>query len=96
MQTTLLSSKGQIVIPKALRDEKQWSAGTEFSVEATVDGLILHAIQPAKKLSAKQGIAKLRSYFQYKGKPITDKQIDEAIAIGVKRRAKRYLPEGSK
>ncbi len=96
MQTTQLSSKGQVVIPKVLRDAKQWTVGTEFTVEATPDGIILHEIPANKKLPVKQGLAKLRSYFQYKGKPITDEQMHKAIADEAIRRAAEYMPRRTK
>src|SRR5580658_3848144 len=33
METTRLSTKGQIVLPKALRTSRAWKPGTEFIVE---------------------------------------------------------------
>jgi AbrB family looped-hinge helix DNA binding protein len=88
MQTTQLSSKGQVVIPKALRDAKQWTAGTEFIVEATDTGILLREVPVAKKMSVKEGLVKLRAIVNYKGKPITIRQMNDAIAIEAKRRSK--------
>jgi len=41
VETTTLSSKGQIIIPKALRDSHHWRPGTKFFIEETAAGLIL-------------------------------------------------------
>ena len=38
---THLTSKGQVVIPKPLRDRMQWRAGTRLQVEATDDGAVV-------------------------------------------------------
>ena len=45
MATTKLSSKGQIILPKSVRDSHHWAAGTEFLVEDTAEGIML---RPAK------------------------------------------------
>jgi AbrB family looped-hinge helix DNA binding protein len=45
METTRLSSKGQIILPKALRDRHHWVPGTDFSVEATEDGVLLRPVK---------------------------------------------------
>jgi AbrB family looped-hinge helix DNA binding protein len=42
--TTKLSSKGQIVIPKEIRDELHWEAGTQLSLVATGSGVSLRAM----------------------------------------------------
>jgi AbrB family looped-hinge helix DNA binding protein len=41
MDTVKLSSKGQIVIPKAIRDDMHLLPGTEFIISATATGLTL-------------------------------------------------------
>ena len=41
MQTTKLSTKGQIVLPKEIRSSHAWGPGTEFTVEETRDGVLL-------------------------------------------------------
>lgn len=45
MQTTRLSSKGQIILPKSVRDEHHWEPGTEFSVESAGDGVLLRPVR---------------------------------------------------
>lgn len=50
MLTTKLSSRGQLVIPKQVRDAHQWSEDTEFSVHDQDDGIFLVPL-PAKAKS---------------------------------------------
>lgn len=38
---TTLSTKGQVVLPKAIRDNRQWAEGTRLIVEDTADGVLL-------------------------------------------------------
>ena len=41
METTRLSTKGQIILPKNIRTSRAWGPGTEFTVEETGDGVLL-------------------------------------------------------
>jgi AbrB family looped-hinge helix DNA binding protein len=41
METTRLSTKGQIILPKAIRDSRDWRPGTAFTIEETGDGVLL-------------------------------------------------------
>jgi AbrB family looped-hinge helix DNA binding protein len=43
METIRLSSKGQIVIPKEVRDRLHWEAGTELIVERRAEGIVLRS-----------------------------------------------------
>jgi AbrB family looped-hinge helix DNA binding protein len=40
MDSTTLSSKGQVVIPKSVRDSQQWPPGTVFRVVAREGGVL--------------------------------------------------------
>jgi AbrB family looped-hinge helix DNA binding protein len=53
--TATLSSKFQISIPKALREEKQWRAGQEFVFIPKGQGVL---VMPVPKLEQLAGIAK--------------------------------------
>ena len=46
METTKLSSKGQVIIPKALRSAHHWEAGLELVVVDTEDGILLKPKTP--------------------------------------------------
>jgi len=39
--TTIVSTKGQVILPKAIRDQRHWGAGTRLIVEETADGVLL-------------------------------------------------------
>jgi AbrB family looped-hinge helix DNA binding protein len=82
MQTTKLSTKGQIILPQAIRASRSWGPGTEFAVIETADGILL---QPAKRFPETK-LEDVAGCLKYKGKPITLEQMDAAIAQEVKRR----------
>jgi len=46
METTRLSSKGQVIIPKAVRSAHRWEAGLDFQVIDTGDGILLKPKAP--------------------------------------------------
>ena len=39
--TTTVSTKGQVILPKASRERRGWKAGTRLVVEETPEGLLL-------------------------------------------------------
>jgi AbrB family looped-hinge helix DNA binding protein len=39
--TTTVSTKGQVILPKAIRERRKWTAGTRLVVEDTPDGVLL-------------------------------------------------------
>ena len=41
--TTVVSTKGQVILPKAIRLERRWQTGTRLLVENTSDGVLLSA-----------------------------------------------------
>jgi AbrB family looped-hinge helix DNA binding protein len=85
METTRLSTKGQIIIPKALRESRAWGPGTKFTVEETPEGVLL---RPAK-LFPPTRFEDVAGCLKWKGKPATLEQMDEAIAHEVRRRYER-------
>ncbi|MBL8225460.1 MAG: AbrB/MazE/SpoVT family DNA-binding domain-containing protein [Chromatiales bacterium] len=46
METTRLSSKGQVIIPKAVRAAHGWETGVEFTVIDTGEGVLLKPRAP--------------------------------------------------
>ena len=85
METTRLSSKGQIVLPKSIRDAHRWLPGTELVVEDTADGVLLRPARPAPP-SRLEDVA---GCLPYTGKPKTLAQMEAAIAAEVKARRAR-------
>lgn len=39
--TTVLSTKGQVTLPAAIRNRRQWAPGTRLSIEEASDGILL-------------------------------------------------------
>lgn len=58
METVKLSSKGQIVIPKSIRDDLHLPPGTEFVISMTATGLSLTptAVFPKTKIREVRGV----------------------------------------
>jgi len=46
MPTTRLSSRGQVVLPKPIREKHRWTPGQEFEVVDTDEGLLLRPRTP--------------------------------------------------
>ncbi len=44
--TTVVSTKGQVILPKAIRDSKGWGPGKELVVQETEEGVLLRAADP--------------------------------------------------
>lgn len=75
-----LSSKGQIVIPKAIRAAHQWAAGQKLELIDTGDGILLRTKKPFPKTSIEAVAGSLR----YSGKPKSLKDMEAAIKKGAK------------
>ena len=87
MQTTTLSSKGQVIIPKALRLARRWGPGTQLEVQDTPEGLLLRPLQPARKVALAEGLAAIRRRVGYCGPGLSLAQMDAAVADEAARRA---------
>ena len=80
-----LSAKGQIVLPKNLRDQHNWQAGTCFIVEVLNDGVLLRPVKAIPETS----ISELYGALDYSGPRRSIKDMEQAIANEVKRRRAR-------
>jgi AbrB family looped-hinge helix DNA binding protein len=85
METTRLSTKGQIVLPKSVRTAHAWGPGTVFAVEETRDGILLRPARLFPKTTLDQVVGCLR----YKGKAKTLKEMDDGIRRAVMERHDR-------
>lgn len=45
MGITRLSTKGQVIVPKMIREAHQWKPGTELLIEEVPEGVLLRALQ---------------------------------------------------
>jgi len=82
METTKLSSKGQVILPAAIRAANDWQAGVEFSVVSTGGGVLLRPIKahPATVLDEVIGCT------GYSGKTHSVADMDKAIMAEIKAR----------
>jgi AbrB family looped-hinge helix DNA binding protein len=85
METTRLSTKGQIILPKSIRDSRAWGPGTEFEVEETGDGILLRPAARFPDTHLDEVAGSLRSSRKSK----TPAQMREAIVREVRRRHDR-------
>ena len=86
METTRLSTKGQVVLPKAIRASRSWGPGTEFTVVETAEGILLRPARRFPKTTLDEVAGSLRPKLKLKRKAITIAQMNEAIGREVKRR----------
>jgi AbrB family looped-hinge helix DNA binding protein len=82
--TTTLSTKGQVILPKAVRDQRRWEAGTRLTVENTDEGVLLKAAA----LFAPTAIDAVCASLGFEGKALTIEEMDAAIAAEARRRAR--------
>ena len=80
MTTTILSSKGQVIIPKPLRDALHWESGQRLEVIDVDGGLLLKPAQPFSPTT----LDKVAACLYYQGPAKTLANMEEAIQQGVK------------
>jgi len=85
METTRLSSKGQVTLPKATRKQDHWSAGTDFKIEECPDSIVLRPKNRVPTTSHDDVVG----CTGYRGPAKTLDEMDEAIARGVSERHAR-------
>jgi AbrB family looped-hinge helix DNA binding protein len=82
--TTTLSSKGQMVLPKALRDQKQWKPGAKLTLEDVPGGVLVKLVEARKKYTVDDVFGMLK----YDGPKLTEaeieRRIDESVAEEVR------------
>ena len=84
---TRLSAKGQVVIPKDVRNRLGLVEGTVLDVIERGDEVVLRAPSRLKKLTFEEAEARIRSVVNYKGPRISD---DDIAAAGPAMAAKKY------
>ena len=84
---TRLSTKGQIVVPKDIRERRNWAPGDELVIEETDEGVLLKRVAP---LVAPTRIEDVYGCLHRPGmRPLSIKEMDAAIVAEVKRRHAR-------
>jgi AbrB family looped-hinge helix DNA binding protein len=82
--TTTISTKGQVILPKPLRDARKWGPGTRLVAEETPEGILLRAVPVAKATALDDVVGMLK----YKGPPVSIEDMNAAIDAEVLRRAR--------
>jgi len=89
METVKLSTKGQIVIPKDIRESHHLAAGTEFVIAFMGDEIRLKPIPTFPTTLAEEGMG----YLARKGrKPLSDDETEFAIGEMLKEADKTAKP----
>ena len=83
--TTTVSTKGQVILPKAIRQRRNWATGTRLVVEDTPQGVLLKAA-PVFAPTRLEDVARMLAY---RGRPKTIEEMDAAITAEVRRRRAR-------
>jgi AbrB family looped-hinge helix DNA binding protein len=76
--TVKLSSNGQLLIPKELRERLHWEAGIELTLVPTGRGVLL---QPSIK-KAQHNLADLRGMLKYDGPPVSLEALCKPVDLG--------------
>ena len=73
--TTRLSTKGQLILPKELRERHQWKAGTEFEVFEKGNDLVLRPVDRLPETTLDEIVGCIK----YDGPPRSLREMEEAI-----------------
>lgn len=77
---TTLSAKGQVVIPKDVRDRLRLMPGDKLDVIESGDDVLLRRVVPKGKLSVDEAIARFREIFVYDGPPVSIEEMNQSIS----------------
>ena len=88
MSTLLVSSKGQIVLPAALRQKLGLSTGTRLEVLEEADGLKLRVVRSVPRTN----VAALAGLVQAPASPGKGRSLDDFDPASLLNRAKRRQP----
>jgi AbrB family looped-hinge helix DNA binding protein len=82
---TRLSTKGQLIIPKAVRDRHGWLPGSELALEDHGDAVLIRSVKPEPETTFEE----LIGCTGYRGPARTLEDMEAAIARGVSARRDR-------
>ncbi|MGX5829165.1 AbrB/MazE/SpoVT family DNA-binding domain-containing protein [Mesorhizobium sp. 43Arga] len=83
--TTTVSTKGQVILPSAIRKRREWGAGTRLVVEDTPEGVLLKPA-PAFAATRPQDVFGL---LPHNGRPKTLEDMDAGVLAEARRRHAR-------
>ncbi len=73
--TTTVSTKGQVILPKAIRRALRWEAGTRLTVENTPEGVLLKP----ESVFAETRLEEVFGCLVYQGTSKTLEEIDAGV-----------------
>lgn len=82
--TTVVSTKGQVILPKAVRQQRRWEAGTRLIVENVEEGVLLKPVP----LFAETEIDAVFASLPFAGRAKTIAEMDAAVAAEARRHAR--------
>jgi AbrB family looped-hinge helix DNA binding protein len=84
---TRVSTKGQVILPKAIRAKRNWRPGTELFVEETADGVLLTPTRHFAPTKFEDVAGMLRGKLP-EGRSLSIEEMDEAVMAEGRRRAR--------
>lgn len=85
LDTTKLSSKGQVVLPKSIRAARNWKPGLELVVEETPEGVLLRPLKPFSSKTIDDVFGSAR----YKGPSKSVEEMHEAVVAESRKRKRK-------
>lgn len=83
--TTVVSTKGQVIVPKTIRERQHWAPGTRLIVEEVPEGVLLRRLP----VFAPTRSAEVFGSLAYAGPAKTLEEMDAAVTAEAKRRNAR-------
>lgn len=80
--TTVVSTKGQVILPKTVRQRRDWPAGTRLVVEEVADGVLLRRAPLFERTDLADVFARLKT----DGRARSIDEMDAAVSAEARRR----------
>ena len=91
MQTTQMSSKGQVISPKDIRTRRHWLPGTRLVAEETPEGVLLRTARSSSTQSLDAGLAAMHALANHRGRAKTLAEMDAAVAKEARKAGSRTV-----
>lgn len=87
---TKLSAKGQVVIPKDLRDRLGLRVGEDFEVFDRGEEVVLRRTNGRRSAQAResveQAVREIQAIYRYDGPPVTEEMIQQGIESAIRKK----------
>ena len=80
--TTTISTKGQVILPKAIRQALRWEAGTRLAVLSTREGVLLRPLRSFKETRPEEVFGSLA----FDGPPKSIEEMGAGVLAEARRR----------